>query len=385
VGKKTGKKTQNSWKKPDSGKSKQTSNKKAGKKRGWISTQVQGKSYQNGAQPSKRARTAPRGRGANFMASQYGGSGSYSSNKWLKKYTAPLTPSLERAQKELGPDWWVYDPDTGCFRHTRYRSYEFDPIFENPNFLYNPDTEQYFSEQTEKYYILKKGEYVIAPKRTFNKQDYIEEYRKLLTNFIDVVSRSGLPRSQLSSQITIWRVRQEKLYRQKTKMRAPTEELKEVTKELLNEHLGLTDHLGKRLCVKPPYTCPLCGRTSSDADTLLVHFKLHEACNKAGKLTPWAKKNKNPVIQSLLESEAVNVVGDEEVQKAVRQAMVRNGKNSGRRFHVLGSLKKILKLKQNEALGCEVLHPVRSAFPEAHGCYFGKHVCEVNSEDESDN
>lgn len=350
------------------------------KKRGWISSEVQGINVKKDVQPGKRQRPTPRDRGINHTTTMYGGSGSWSSNKWLKKFTKPLRPSLQKAHRELGPDWWVYDPDSGCFRHTRYRSYEFDPIFETPSFMYYPDTEQYFSEQTKKYYELKDGKYVTVPKRTFKKQVFLEEYKQMLTEFIKVVSKSGVPRCQLNSQVAMWRARQEQLYSEKTKMRSPTEEIIEVTNELLNGHLGLVDHLGKRLCVKPPYTCPLCGRKSTDADTLLAHFKLHEACNKAGRLTSLAKKNKNQVIQALLESEAVNVVGDSYVQKAIRQAMSRSGKNSGRRFHVLNTLKKGLNLQQNETLGCEVLHPVRSAFPEAHGCYFGKHVCEITTE-----
>jgi len=348
-----------------------------GKKRGWISSEVTCMNVEKDWQPTKRQRPTQRDRGTNLNTGVYGGSGSWSSNKWLKKFTKPLRPSLQKVHRELGPDWWVYDPHSGCFRHTRYRSYEFDPIFETPSFMYNPDTEQYFSEQTKKFYELKDGDYINTPERTFKKQAFVEEYKQMLTEFLEVVSKSGIPKCQLNSQVEMWRARQEQRYHENTKMKSPTEDIIEVTNELLNEYLGLTNHLGKRLSVKPPYACPLCGRKSSNAETMLVHFKLHEACNKAGKLRPGAKKSKNQVIQALLESEAVNVVGDSKVQSAISQAMARHGKNSGRRFHVLSTLKKELNLKKNEKLGCEVLHPVRSAFPEAHGCYFGNHDCKL--------
>jgi len=272
-------------------------------------------------------------------------------------------------QESLGSEW-SYDTEKEVFRHTDVR----------PWFTFNPDTNQYHSEKEGLFYDWNKytENYEEAEERKSDTLEYVKNFKRSLKEFLELVHDKGLPRSQLLNTIARLRIRAEEAYRKDKSKAPPSAKLQEATKDLLQEVAGsYTDVKGKKMLVSPPYTCPLCGRTTSDPDTLLAHIKLHEYCTKRGLLTDDAKRNKDETVEKLLHTESLYVVGSKDVQTAVEMAVNKTGANNRKRYQAYTYMKQKLGVAEHEDFSCDVIHAVRAAFPEPHGCYSGRHNCET--------
>lgn len=283
-------------------------------------------------------------------------------NSWKE-----LDAELKKVQEILGTEW-SYDHEKEVFRQTS----------ERPWFTFNPDTNQYHDEKEGLYYNWNKytENFEESAKRESKKYEYIQNFKRSLKEFLGHVSNRGLPRSQLLSSITRLRTRAEQGYRNEHSKISIAAKLEEATKELLNEKAGgYIDTKGKKVQVEPPYTCPLCGRSTSNPDTLLAHIKLHEYCTKHGLLSAEAKQDPDEALERLLHSEALFVVGTKAVQTAVEMAVNKSGLNNRKRYQAYTYMKQRLGIAEHEDFSCDVIHAVRAAFPEAHGCYSGRHNC----------
>lgn len=283
-----------------------------------------------------------------------------------------LDADLKRVQKILGVKW-SYDSETEVFRNTASR----------PWFTFSPETNQYHDEKEGIFYDWNKytENFEKAAERKSKMFEYVQNFKRSLKEFLDHVSDRGLPRTQLLASVKRLRIRAEKSYKNKHSRISISPKLEEATRELLQELAGSrTDTTGKKVLVTPPYTCPLCGRTTSDPDTILAHVKLHEYCSKHGLLSAAAKKDPNEAVQRLLRSEAIFVVGTKDVQTAVEMAVNKTGANNRKRYQAYTYMKQWLGISEHDDFSCDVIHAVRAAFPEAHGCYSGRHNCQTFEE-----
>jgi len=280
-----------------------------------------------------------------------------------------MDPQVRKVQEKLGSEW-SYDTEKEVFRHTAVR----------PWFTFNPDTNQYHSEKEGAFYDWNQytENYEKAVERKSDTLEYVQNFKRSLKEFLDEVYDKGMPRSQLLNSITRLRTRAEKTYQREKSKAPPSAKIEEAIKELLQEVAGsYSDVTGKKMHVSPPYTCPLCGRTSSDPDTLLAHVKLHEYCTKRGLLTDEAKRNEDESVEKLLRSESLFVVGSKDVQTAVEMAVNKTGANNRKRYQAYSYMKQKLGISEHDDFSCDVIHAVRAAFPEPHGCYSGRHNCET--------
>lgn len=280
---------------------------------------------------------------------------------------------VRKMRENLGSGW-SYDASDEVFRDSMC-----------PWFNFNPDTNQYYNEKERVFYDKNHStlEYEKAPRRKSKKLACIQTFKRSVKEFLMCVSKNGLPRSQFLKSIRRLRTRAEKNYRKNNLWNPPSAKLEEVEKKLLQEAAGgYLGPKGQKVLVDPPYNCPLCGRSTSDLDTLLVHVKLHESCNKRGLLKIGAKIHENRTTEFLLNSEAPFVVGSRLVQQAVEMSANRDGLNNRKRYQTYTCMKNWLGTYEHEDFSCDVIHAVRAAFPEAHGCYSGRHNCasSVNGE-----
>lgn len=279
-----------------------------------------------------------------------------------------LDADLKKVQENLGADW-SYDKWKNIFRNTAGR----------PWFTFNPNTDQYHDEKEGLFYDWNKHteSFEEAVERKSTKLEYVKNFKRSMKEFLDHFSNTGLPRSQLLESITRLRVRAVEGYQNEKSKISVSAKLQEATEELLRERTGsFIDTKGKKVHISPPYTCPLCGRTTSDPDTMLAHVKLHEYCSKHGMLSAEAKRDPNATVERLLHSEAIFVVGNKDVQTAVEMAVNLNGANNQKRYKAYTYMKQWLGTAEHEDFSCDVIHAVRAAFPEAHGNYSGRHNCE---------
>jgi len=286
-----------------------------------------------------------------------------------------LDAQLRKAKVNLGGEW-SYDAVNEIFRKLAVRI----PV------NYNPFTNQYHSGSVFYDYNKDTKTYVKVKERKSKRDVYVQNFKRSLKEFLEYFSKSGLPKSQLMKSVMRLLARAENLY-QKTHLETPPSgKLKNVVDELFEESTGgYSDTFGKKLLVDPPYTCPLCGRTTSNADTLFAHVKLHEYCTKRGLLPANAVKDENKNVERLLHSEALSVVGTKEVQKAVEISFNKGGRNNKKRSQTFLLMNNWLGIDASEDFSCDVIHAVRAAFPEAHGCYSGGHNCATFEENKPEN
>lgn len=273
---------------------------------------------------------------------------------------------IRNVKENLGSGW-SYDAIKEVFRDNTC-----------PWFTFDPDTNQYYNEKEHVFYDKNHStlEYEKAPRKKSKKLACVQSFKRSLKEFLVYVSKNGLPRSQFLKSIRRLRTRAEENYRKNNLWNPPSAKLEEVEKKLLQEAAGgYFGPKGAKVLVDPPYNCPLCGRSTSDLDTLLVHVKLHESCNERGLLPRDAKLDENSTTELLLNSEAPFVVGSLPVQQAVEMSSNRNGLNNKKRYQAYTYMKNWLGIYEHEDFSCDVIHAVRAAFPESHGCYSGRHNC----------
>jgi len=290
-----------------------------------------------------------------------------SSSSKMQRSSWKEEEQLKKVQEIMGSEW-TYDKVKNVFRHKAAR----------PWFTFNPDTNQYHDEKEGLFYDWngRTENFDETPERKSKKFEYVKNFKRSLKEFLKHVTSRGVPRSQLLSSTARLRRRAVEEYPNAFSKISVSTMLEEATKELLKETAGnYSDSKGKNVVVLPPYTCPLCGRTTSDPETLLAHVKLHEYCTKRGLLPQNVEETNNEKLSRLFRSEALFVVGNKDVQRAVEMSVNKSGRNNRKRYQAYTYMKRRMGIGEDEDFSCDVIHAVRAAFPEAHGCYSGRHLC----------
>jgi len=128
-----------------------------------------------------------------------------------------------------------------------------------------------------------------------------------------------------------------------------------------------------------PYICPLCARTTSDLNRFLVHCDIHSQYTEDNFLNEDSFSGKPPKVEQLYKEELLMVMGNatisQHIQQVCQTAQARQGKYRARCYQYSNMAGR--PYRQN--LSCDVVHPIRTAFPDPFGIYSKSHVCPDDS------
>lgn len=137
----------------------------------------------------------------------------------------------------------------------------------------------------------------------------------------------------------------------------------------------------KEQIFKPPFVCPLCGVIFDEVDGLLGHCRLHQYTNKTGRLDFHQLKRNHPLEAAECDKQRDLVIGDRLIEDLIEQFKRRYPPRSAREPYnrIRASVYQEYNYQSGDSrsasLPCEIVHPVRAAWPEPHGQYSKTHVC----------
>lgn len=137
----------------------------------------------------------------------------------------------------------------------------------------------------------------------------------------------------------------------------------------------------KEIIFQPPFVCPLCGVIFDEVDGLLGHCRLHQYTSKTGRLDFHQLKRNHPLEAEECDKQRDLVIGDRLIEDLIEQFKRRYPPRSARqpynriRAEVYQEYNYQSGDRRAASLPCEIVHPVRAAWPEPHGQYSKTHVC----------
>jgi len=130
-----------------------------------------------------------------------------------------------------------------------------------------------------------------------------------------------------------------------------------------------------------PYVCPLCGRTTSDYNRFLVHCDIHALYTEENFLNQDSFSGKPSEIETIYKSELPKIMGGHAVSQQINQVRYsrdcnpKNNKYRARCYQYANQLGQSYR----HNLSCDVVHPIRTAFPDPFGHYSKSHKCPDDS------
>lgn len=199
------------------------------------------------------------------------------------------------------------------------------------------------------------------------------EYLKLATN-------CGVPFAQKFQQLQkIYKKRLMSDDPQKLNVQRLKNALNKVCKEFnLPTQEDLKNFKRKTVTIPGPYRCPLCSRITKDYNRMLAHMHIHELHAKDTFITEKMFDSQPGFMKKLYKEEIINVVGPPHLKNIFLQIYAgksrRSFKSGGLRARCYREVESFGGIGYRK-VDCNLIHPIRTAFPDPFGQYSNSHVC----------